>query len=117
MPDKDDVFEEAVSPSLVRLDTGASVDDFMTIIRYAQPDDEDAAEAWRQERPIALLRVRDKNASVAEPYPAPVYDPKTARSERGSLTMCRPWWRRSSSNGGSPVRLSARSLACHYQWT
>jgi len=78
-----DVFNEPVSSSLVRLGLGANADDFMTIIRYAQPDDEDAAEAWRQERPIAVLRVRDRNVNATEPWPTPVYDRKTARSELG----------------------------------
>ena len=81
--DKDEVFNEPVSSSIARLGLGAEADDFMTIIRYAQPDDEDAAEAWRQERPIAVLRVRDRNTNAAEPWPKPVYDPKTARSELG----------------------------------
>ena len=81
--DKDEVFNEPVSSSIARLGLGAEADDFMTIIRYAQPDDEDAAEAWRQGRPIAVLRVRDRNTNAAEPWPKPVYDPKTARSELG----------------------------------
>jgi hypothetical protein len=78
---KDNVFDEPVSSSLVRLGLGAEADDFMTIIRYAQPEDEDAAEAWRQQRPVAVLRVRDGNANGTEPWPKPVYDQKTARSE------------------------------------
>lgn len=79
--DKDDVFDEPVSSSLVKLGLGANGDDFMTIIRYAQPDDDVAAEAWRQERPIAVLRVRDRSVDATEPWPTPVYDQKTAHSE------------------------------------
>lgn len=75
------VFAEPVSSSLARLGVGAAADDFMTLIRYAQPIDRDAGNEWRQQRPIAVLRVRDKNANPTEPYPTPVYDAKTARSE------------------------------------
>ena len=81
--ERNHVFAEPVPSSLARLGVGAAADDFMTLIRYAQPDDEDAAEAWRQQMPIAVLRVRDKNANATEPYPTPVYDTKTARSELG----------------------------------
>jgi hypothetical protein len=80
---KDEFFTEPFSSSIARVGRGAEADDFMTLIRYAQPDDEDAAEAWRQGRPIAMLRVRDRNTNAAEPWPKPVYDPKTARSELG----------------------------------
>lgn len=83
LSDKEDVFNEPVSPSLLRLGMRAEADDFMTIIRYAQPDDEVGAEAWRRERPIAVLRVRDRNANATEPWPMPVYDRKIARSELG----------------------------------
>jgi hypothetical protein len=81
--DKEEVFDEPVSSSLVRLGLEANADDFMTIIRYAQPEDEVAAEAWREARPIVVLRVRDRNANATEPWPTPVYDQKIARSELG----------------------------------
>jgi hypothetical protein len=77
------VFAEPVSSSLARLGVGADADDFMTLIRYAQPIDKDDGDAWRQQRPIAVLRVRDRDANATEPYPTPVYDTKTARSELG----------------------------------
>lgn len=77
------VFAEPVSSSLARLGLGATADDFMTIIRYAQPIDGEDGNAWRQQRPIAVMRVRDRNANATEPYPTPVYDAKTARSELG----------------------------------
>jgi hypothetical protein len=81
--DRSEVFTEPVSSSIARLGLDATSDDFITIIRYALPDDEDAGNAWRQQRPIAVLRVRDRNADAAEPWPAPDYDQKTARPEQG----------------------------------
>lgn len=79
----DQVFTEPVSPEVVRVGLGAEADDFTTIIRYAQPEDEQAGDQWRHQIPLAVLRVRDKNAAATEPWPAPVYDPKTAHSELG----------------------------------
>lgn len=81
--DRSEVFTEPVSSSLARLGLDATSDDFITLIRYALPDNEDAGNAWRQQRPIAVLRVRDRNANATEPWPKPVYDQKTARSEQG----------------------------------
>lgn len=79
----DQVFTEPVSPEVARVGLGAEADDFVTIVRYAQPDDEQASGQWRQQIPLAVLRVRDKNATATEPWPAPVYDPKTVYSELG----------------------------------
>ncbi len=77
------VFTEPVSPEVARVGLGAEADDFITIIRYAQPDDEQAGDQWRHQLPFAVLRVREKNANATEPWPTPAYDPKTARSELG----------------------------------
>jgi hypothetical protein len=76
------VFGEPVSDQVARLGLDAGADDFMTLIRYAQPVDKRAGDRWRHEIPLAVLRVRDKANSVAEPWPKPAYDPKTARPER-----------------------------------
>lgn len=81
--DPNQVFTEPVSPEVARVGLGAEADDFMTLIRYAQPLDKEAGEQWRQQIPLAVLRVRNKNASATEPWPTPAYDPKTARSELG----------------------------------
>lgn len=77
----DEVFVEPVSSSVARLGLGAEADDFMTLIRYALPDDADAGDAWRQRRPLAVLRVRDRHGAPTEPWPVPAYADKTARSE------------------------------------
>ena len=79
----DQVFTEPVSPKVARVGLGAEADDFTTIIRYAQPDDEQAGDQWRHQIPLAVLRVRNKNANATEPWPAPAYDPKTGHSELG----------------------------------
>lgn len=79
---QDEVFSEPVSPEVARLGLGQAADDFLTVIRYAQPVDKAAGERWRQQIPLAVLRVRDKNAKPTEPWPKPVYEPKTARSEQ-----------------------------------
>jgi len=81
--DPSQVFTEPVSPELARVGLGAEADDFITIIRYAQPEDEQAGAQWRQQLPLAVLRVRDKNANATEPWPTPAYDPKTGHSELG----------------------------------
>ncbi|MGZ5199423.1 MAG: hypothetical protein ACXWC4_06590 [Telluria sp.] len=77
----DEVFNEPVSPQVARLGLDAKADDFMTVIRYAQPNDKAAGDRWRQQIPLAILRVRDKNAKASEPWPKPVYDRKTAYPE------------------------------------
>jgi hypothetical protein len=79
----DQVFTEPVSPEIARIGLGAEADDFLTLIRYAQPGDELAGDQWRHQIPLAVLRVRDRNAAATEPWPTPSYDPKTARSELG----------------------------------
>lgn len=79
--DKDNVFAEPVSGQVARLGLDREADDFMTVIRYAQPLDERAGNRWRQHPPLLVLRVRDKGAHASEPWPKPAYDPKTARPE------------------------------------
>lgn len=80
------VFSEPVSPQVARIGLDAKADDFMPVIRYAQPNDSAAGERWRQQIPLAVLRVRDRNAAATEPWPKPVYDPKGGHSEHGLET-------------------------------
>lgn len=81
--DRKDVFTEPVSPEIARIGLGREADDFLTLIRYAEPENKEAAEQWRHELPLAVLRVRDHSATTAtpEPWPKPTYEVKTARSE------------------------------------
>ncbi|MBP1694800.1 MAG: hypothetical protein H6Q37_2683 [Chloroflexi bacterium] len=57
-----DIFTEQI-PSNMFLGLDESADDFVTVIRYAMPDDgggEGArSTAWREELPLVVLRVRD----------------------------------------------------------
>lgn len=82
VPRRDDVFVEPVGAELARLGLGEQADDFMTLIRYAQPDDPAAGDAWREQLPLVVFRVRDTDASRAvEPYATPEYDQKGGVSE------------------------------------
>lgn len=86
------VFTEAIPPlktfngstvvaSTLGLDYQAP--DFVTVMRYARPDDEAAAGAWRETLPLAVLRVREDAWSrrPAKLYPPLVLDSRTANSE------------------------------------
>lgn len=84
---REDVFTEpipardAVGEIAIGLD--AQADDFLTLIRYAMPDDDHAAHAWWTELPLTILRVREPPASdrPAEPFPAFVADARTGVDE------------------------------------
>ena len=58
----EDIFTEPI-PSNMIVGLDASADDFVTVIRYAMPEDgggENArSTAWREELPLVVLRVRD----------------------------------------------------------
>jgi hypothetical protein len=71
--------------SLNRLGLGEHADDYLTLMRYAMPDDEQAGDAWRAELPLVVLRVREGRWSrhAARPYPPAVVDARTADSELG----------------------------------
>lgn len=104
----DEVFTEPVSPEIARVGLQADDDDYLTIIRYAQPEDKEAGERWRHEIPLAVLRVRDGGTPASEPQPWPMtaYETKTGRSElalkddRGKLVQAvKEQWGQS----GAPV--------------
>lgn len=58
----DDVFTEQI-PANMTVGLGQSSDDFTTFIRYAHPDDNTAADTWRKELPMVVLRVRDTRSN------------------------------------------------------
>lgn len=64
---------KSVEPPLSRLGLGQSANDFITTMRYALPDDEDAGNAWREDLPLTVLRVRAPASSPPgrEAVPAP----------------------------------------------
>jgi hypothetical protein len=87
-----DVFTEQIPPletfngtSIVDSPLGLEYQDtaFATVMRYARPDSETAADEWRQDLPLAVLRVRVNARSnrPAKPYGPLVLDTRTANSE------------------------------------
>lgn len=82
IPDED-VFTEQIPTMLgdtnmtIGLDEGS--DDFLTVLRYAMPDDGggDSARstAWRERLPLVVLRVRDtRPAHQPQPYPPAAFE-------------------------------------------
>jgi hypothetical protein len=71
---EEDIFTERIpSNTIVGLDE--SSDDFLTLLRYAMPDDGgdpgDPSDVWRNELPLVVLRIRDTHSDrPTEPYPA-----------------------------------------------
>jgi hypothetical protein len=80
--DRNQIFTEKVSKDVARIGLGSAADDFMTLIRYSMPHDEVLGERWRRSLPLVVFRVREKVPShTVEPYPAPVREPRMARSD------------------------------------
>lgn len=87
-----DVFTEKIPPlesfdgtSVVPSPLGLHYQNpvFATVMRYARPDSETAADEWRDTLPLALLRVRVNahSSRPAEPYGPLVLDTRKADSE------------------------------------
>jgi len=77
----EDIFTEQI-PSNVVVGLNESADDFVTVIRYAMPDDGggegDRSTAWREELPLVVLRIRD-----SQPDRLPIaYPPFTEPEEK-----------------------------------
>lgn len=73
-----DVFTEPI-PQDMRIGLQESADDFFTVIRYAMPADEAAANAWRANLPLVVLRIRDTNLErQPERYPLVQLEERTA---------------------------------------
>lgn len=80
--DRSHIFTERLSTDLVRPGLDAGADDFMTLIRYADPDNLAAGNRWRSQLPLAILRVRERDTERrTQSYPQPVRDERIARSE------------------------------------
>ncbi len=88
-----DVFTEPIPQrdrlgSLGPLGLGKEANDFVTFLRYAVPDDEAAGEAWRNELPFTVLRVRaPATAPEPKPYPLLTFDPREAVNEVGDVQL------------------------------
>jgi hypothetical protein len=66
----------------IRIGPDAESDDFLTVIRYAMPDDGGLAgsgsDTWRKDLPLVVLRIRDTQLPDAvRPYPTLVFDERT----------------------------------------
>ena len=61
------------------LDAGAA--DFLTLLRYAMPEDEQAADLWREILPLTVLRVRPSTRRAAAPWADRIAEPRTAVDE------------------------------------
>jgi hypothetical protein len=77
-----DVFTEPIPPAHP-LGLGRAADDFVTMIRYLQPDNEQAGNAWLRSRPLTVLRVRAPRSSHRPqmPFGPFVADQRTATPE------------------------------------
>jgi hypothetical protein len=80
---KGDVFVDHVNqkPRVGPLGLGKESVDFLTALRYAMPDDEKAANAWRKRLPLKVLRVRRVSGPAPWPYPPRVADDRDGRNE------------------------------------
>lgn len=85
---QEDVFTEPIPSSsggvpLGPLGLDESALDFMHGLRYAMPESEQAAQAWRAELPLTVLRIREAPTSdrPAEPYGDIPRDPRDAEDE------------------------------------
>ena len=65
------------------LGMGKNAIDFVTSLRYAVPTSQDAAEAWRSELPLTLMRVRAPASVPVRRYGALTYEPHEGHSEAG----------------------------------
>lgn len=64
------------------LGMGENAIDFMTMFRYAVPDDPDAAQSWRSTLPLTVLRVRaPAYLGPVRRYTSLTFEPRTANSE------------------------------------
>ena len=81
----EDIFTEPI-PGNRALGLGESADDFMTLMRYAMPEDGGAkgapSDLWRNDLPLVMLRVRDTRAETQpQPYPPVSLESRGATNE------------------------------------
>ena len=71
---EEDVFTEQIPSMLGDTDMavglGEESDDFVTVMRYAMPEDTIRSNSWRERLPMVVLRIRDtRPAHQPQPYP------------------------------------------------
>ena len=76
------VFTEPI-PSDMTIGLDAESDDFLTVLRYAMPDDGGAdgtrSNAWRERLPLVVLRIRDTRPTrQPQPYPPVEFEARSA---------------------------------------
>lgn len=78
-----DIFTEPISANGIQLGLEQPADDFITVMRYALPDDANAGDNWRNTLPLSVLRVREPASSsrAPQPYPTSVYDARSVTTE------------------------------------
>jgi hypothetical protein len=77
-----DIFTEPI-PSNMKLGLDASADDFLSLFRYSMPKDASAADKWRNDPPLFVMRIRDARPHrPPQPYPPVVLATRTAKDER-----------------------------------
>ena len=85
IPDKD-VFTEQIPSRLgdtnMAVGLGEESDDFLTVLRYAMPDDGGGdgtrSSAWRERLPLVVLRIRDtRPAHQPQPYPPVAFEARS----------------------------------------
>jgi hypothetical protein len=84
------IFTEPI-PSTMKLGLDEGADDFLPVIRYAEPQDGGApgtpSDDWRKDPPLVVLRVRDpRTERPPQPFGPPVLEPRTAADESGLKT-------------------------------
>jgi hypothetical protein len=73
-----DVFTGNIPPkdenrSIGPLGLGKQANDFVTLLRYTMPEDKAAGDAWMENPPLTVLRVRERPSSQRAPQPFPPY--------------------------------------------
>lgn len=86
--DEDEIFTEGIPEAFEGVPLGPlglddKAVDFVTLLRYAMPEDEQAAEVWRKSLPLNVLRVRRADSVPAVPYESRMADERTAVDEVG----------------------------------
>jgi hypothetical protein len=76
------VFTEQI-PSDMTIGLGEEADDFLTVLRYAMPadggSDGSRSNAWREDLPLVVLRIRDTLPShIAQPYPPVEFETRSS---------------------------------------
>jgi len=84
------VFTEQI-PSDMTIGLGEEADDFLTVLRYAMPADGgldgSGSDAWREDLPLVVLRIRDTRPShISQPYPPVEFESRSSTTP-AEITM------------------------------